>query len=111
MQMTRILTLAAIAVAGTLGLAAPASAELVDGSYELTYLRNPAQQPSILNVSSCGAGCKVGQIVGPYGATELHLQGDSWIAPGVDGGDQVVIDNNTLSGSANGNSFQLAKVG
>ena len=93
-----------------IGLAGPASAELTDGTYEMTYLANPGPPPRTIVITSCGDGCKHTQIVGPYEATEYHLQGNTWTAPAPDGFPRT-IDNDTLAGSASTWAFQLTKVG
>jgi hypothetical protein len=107
MRSTRIPILAAIVGAAAVGLAAPASAELTDGTYHEAYLVDPSPTPDTVVVTSCGAGCKHIQMVGPYVASEYHLQGNTWIGPSPD----RTIDNNTLAGSANGNAYQMVKVG
>ena len=93
-----------------MGLAGPASAELTDGTYQLTYQGDPA--PRNLIVTSCGDGCKHGQIVGAAdpGGVDFHLQGNTWIADS-SAGTVVTIDNNTLGGSSGSNPFSLLKIG
>jgi hypothetical protein len=92
-----------------IGLAAPASAELTDGTYEMTYLVDPGP-PDTVVVTSCGDGCKQVQISGPYEASEYHLQGNTWIGPSTDGNPKT-IDNDTLAGSASTWAYQLTKIG
>jgi major membrane immunogen (membrane-anchored lipoprotein) len=92
-----------------IGLASPASAELTDGTYQLTYSADPGPAPKTIVVTSCGDGCKLSQIVGPYNAVEYHLQGDTWTAPSADGS-VMTIDNNTLAGTANTWAIQLTKI-
>lgn len=92
-----------------IGLAGPASAELTDGTYQLTYVADGGPPPRPMVVTSCGDGCKHTQIVGPYNASEFHLQGDTWTAPSADGS-LMTIDNNTLAGSANNWAFQLTRI-
>ena len=106
----RGLAVGAVLAGCAVGLAAPASAELTDGTYQLTYVANPGPPPRTIVVTSCGDGCKHAQIVGPYTATEYHLQGNTWTAPAADGS-LMTIDNNTLAGSANTWAIQLTKVG
>ena len=102
---------AGVVLAGcAIGLASPASAELTDGTYQLTYLAAPGPAPKTIVVTSCGDGCKRSQIVGPFNAVEYHLQGDTWTAPSLDGFPKT-IDNNTLAGSANTWAVQLTKIG
>lgn len=54
---TRGVIAAAALVGAAVGLAAPASAELTDGTYQMTYLVDPGP-PETIVVTSCGAGCK-----------------------------------------------------
>jgi hypothetical protein len=89
-----------------IGLAGPASAELADGTYQMTYLVDPGP-PETLVVTSCGEGCKTVQMIG-YQAAEYRLQGSTWIASD---GSPKTIDDNTLAGSANTWAYQLTKVG
>jgi hypothetical protein len=105
----RGLAVGAVLAGCAIGLASPASAELTDGTYELTYQGDPA--PRNLIVTSCGDGCKHGQIVGAAdpGGVDFHLQGNAWIADSA--GTVVTIDNNTLGGSSGSNPFSLLKIG
>ncbi len=100
----------AAVVGAAIGLASPASAELTDGTYQMTYLASPDPAPVTMVITSCGDGCKHVQVVGPYEPLEYHLQGDTWTAPAEDGSTKT-IDNNTLAGSANTWAVQLTKVG
>jgi hypothetical protein len=109
MKITRFAILAAVVAGAAVGLASPASAELTDGTYEMTYLKDPAP-PDTVVVTSCGAGCKHVQISGPYAAVDYHLEGNTWTAPSSDG-QAKAIDNNTLAGTASTWAFQLVKVG
>jgi hypothetical protein len=108
MKTTRIAILAAAMAGAAVGLASPASAELLDGTYEMTYLKDPAP-PDTVVITSCGAGCKHWQMSGPYVASEYHLQGNTWTATSADGL-PMTIDNNTLAGSESGWAYQLVKV-
>jgi hypothetical protein len=110
MKTTRMAILAAMASAATLGLAAPASAELTDGTYELRYIVDPSPTPDTIVVTSCGAGCKYIQMTGPYTPSDYHLRGNTWTATSAEGSART-IDNNTLAGSAASNAYQLVKVG
>jgi hypothetical protein len=110
MRAKRIAILAAIAGAAAVGMAAPASAELTDGTYEMRYVKNPSPTPDIIVVTSCGAGCKHFQMTGPYTPSEYHLEGNTWTAPSSDGKANT-IDNNTLAGSESTWEYQLVKVG
>lgn len=108
MKAKRIPILAAIAGAAAVAFAAPASADLTDGTYQMTY-SDGAAPPSTWVVTSCGAGCKRLQRA-PYEPLDYHLQGNTWTATSSEGKVQT-IDNNTLAGSSNGNAYQLVKVG
>jgi hypothetical protein len=61
MKTFRITTLAAVIASAAVGLASPASADLLDGTYERTG-NGPAGSnfagPITVVVTSCGAGCK-----------------------------------------------------
>jgi hypothetical protein len=107
MRAKRIPFLAVIAGAAAVGLAAPASAELADGTYQMTYF-DGSSSPGNLVATSCGAGCKHIQ-VGAAEPLDFHLQGTMWTATSEGG--LVTIDNNTLAGSTAGGAFQLTKVG
>jgi hypothetical protein len=110
MKIKRFAFLAAAMAGAAVGLAAPASAELTDGAYEMRYVKNPSPTPDIIVVTSCGAGCKHFQMNGPYEPFEYHLEGNTWTAPSKNGLPNT-IDNNTLAGSENTWEFQLVKVG
>ncbi|HKV19321.1 MAG TPA: hypothetical protein VJR50_09815 [Mycobacterium sp.] len=99
---------AGVVLAGcAIGLASPASADLTDGTYQVTYQGDPA--PRTLIVTSCGDGCKRTQIAGALQPVDFHLQGDTWTA---DSSEPVVtIDDNTLGGSSDSNLFSLVKIG
>ncbi len=109
MKTTRIGIMAVAMASAAIGLAGAASAELTDGTYQLTYL-DPGPPPRNIVITSCGDGCKHLQITGPYNAVDYHLQGDTWTAPSADGS-LLTIDNNTLAGSANSRAYQLTKIG
>jgi hypothetical protein len=104
----RGLAVGAVLAGRAIGLASPASAELTDGTYQMTYLVDPGP-PDTIVITSCGAGCKHWQMNGPYTAVEYHLQGDTWTAPSPDG--PMTVDNNTLAGSTGFWAYQLTKVG
>ena len=105
-----IRTAAVVAAVGgvALGLAGPASADLADGTYQMTYFVDPGPPETVL-VTSCGDGCKHVQMVGPYTASEYHLEGNTWIAPDPKG--PKTIDNDTLTGLSHTWAYQLTKVG
>jgi hypothetical protein len=108
MKTMRIATLATVVAGAAVGLASPASAELTDGTYEITYIGDPSPPINML-VTSCGAGCKHTQIAGAGGSVDFHLHGNTWTGQSEDA--TVTIDNDTLRGSSGGNQLQLAKVG
>jgi hypothetical protein len=112
MKITTIRGLAVgVVLAGcAIGLASPASAELTDGTYQLTYLTNPDPTPKTVVITSCGADCKRFQIPGPYEPLDYHLQGDTWTATSKEGHTQT-IDNNTLAGTISTWAVQLTKTG
>jgi hypothetical protein len=110
MPIIRKLGVGAVLVGAAIGLAGPASAELTDGTYQLTYLANPGPEPRTVVVTSCGDGCKRFQIPGPYTPLDYHLQGDTWTATGADGNTQT-INNNTLAGTISTWAVQLTKTG
>ena len=110
MTFPRGLAVGVVLAGAAVGLASPASAELVDGTYQLRYLVDPSPTPDTVVVTSCGAGCKRVQISGPYAPSDYHLQGNTWTAAS-EAGSPITIDNNTLAGSANGHDYQLVKVG
>jgi hypothetical protein len=87
-----------------IGLASPASADLTDGTYTMTYLSQPGPAPATLVVTSCGTGCKQVQL-GSYAPLEYRLEGNTWTA-----GDKT-IDNSTLAGQVNTWAVQLTKIG
>jgi hypothetical protein len=93
------------------GLASPASAELTDGTYTLTYSEPSSPPPTTVVFTPCGDGCKRFQIPGAVEATEYHLQGNTWTAASKYDNYPVTIDNNTLAGSASGHNYQLVRVG
>jgi hypothetical protein len=110
MAFTRGLAVGVALAGAAVGLASPASAELTDGTYQLTYLTNPDPTPKTVVITSCGADCKRFQIPGPYEPLDYHLQGDTWTATGADGNTQT-INNNTLAGTISTWAVQLTKTG
>ncbi len=105
MKIIRIATLAAVMAGAAVGLASPASAELIDGSYERTG-DGPAGSnfagPITVIVSSCGAGCR--NLAGTLKSDEvvqLHLGGSTWTGTN-SFHDQLTIDNNSLTGTETG---------
>ena len=100
MRSTRIPILAAIAGAAAVGLAAPASADLTDGTYQANY-DVAGSHPWV--VTSCGAGCKSIQWDNgeKSGTDTYHLNGNTWTVGAPTGKYNSVktIDNNTLAGT------------
>jgi hypothetical protein len=91
MKTMRIATLAAVTAGVAVGLASPASADLVDGTYDMAV---PGRDSVTFVFAPCGAGCKST----PYAnrTLEFHQNGDVWTAN--DGpGNVINIDNNTLT--------------
>jgi hypothetical protein len=107
MKITRFAILAAAMVGAAMGLASPASAELLDGTYKLTYFK-VSGPPSYVVVTSCGAGCKHIQMWGGYEPSDFHLQGNTWTSNSKDY--EETIDNNTLLGTASSWGYRLDKV-
>jgi hypothetical protein len=113
-KITRIGMLAATAGAAALALAAPASAELTDGTYQITFPANPSKQPRTIVINSCGPGCKHGHINGAEKDMEFHLDGNTWTANYSSGAPMTTIDNDTLGGilhQQNDHPIQLTKQG
>lgn len=109
MTITRGLAVGVVLAGAAVGLATPASAELTDGTYALTYSGDSSPHDNFV-VTSCGDGCKHGQILGAAGPVDFHLQGSNWTAV-TSSGTTVTIDDSSLAGSSAGNAFQLVKVG
>ncbi|WIM86654.1 hypothetical protein PT015_17395 [Candidatus Mycobacterium wuenschmannii] len=91
------MTAAALAVAAIV-LAAPASADLADGSYT-PHASSPgplAGGPWVF--TSCGAGCK--HVQNPMGGMDFHLDGDTWTAtdPKTSFRHEVSINDGSLAG-------------
>jgi hypothetical protein len=91
MKRKRIATLAAVLAGASIGLAGPASAELVDGTYDMVRTGGEALH---LVVTSCGAGCKQTSINGGT-PRDYHLEGNTWRCVYGDGLVSTV-DNNSL---------------
>lgn len=101
MKTTRIAALAAVMAGAAVGLASPASAELLDGTYEQT---GDGPAGSVLGgvrtvtITSCGAGCK--NLAGADLSNRVHeyrLEGNTWTAR--DAGEVYTIDNGSLTGT------------
>lgn len=117
MNTTRIATLAAVMAGAAVGLAAPAAADLVDGTYEETQEWNSGPKTLTVNITSCGAGCK--NLAGAYTTDELqqyHLQGKTWTATD-SFHSTFTLDNDSLTGTwespmfSNPVGLRLVKVG
>jgi hypothetical protein len=83
-----------------IGLAAPAAADLTDGTYQANYER-AGSHPWV--VISCGAECKSIQWDNgeKTGTDTYHLSGNTWTMEAPSGKFNVVktIDNTTLAGA------------
>lgn len=100
MKTMQISALAALMTGAAVVLAAPASAELTDGTY--TLVGNPSNGEGeftfTVTVASCGTGCK--KLTSETGAVaEYHLDGNTWryTTPGT--GSVFTINNDSLAGS------------
>ena len=104
MKTMRIAALAAVMAGAAVGLAAPASAELLDGTYQRTGDGPAGSQFSeaTVVVTSCGAGCK--SLAGTLRSDEvvqLHLEGKTWTGTN-SLHDVLTVDNDSLTGSETG---------
>ena|SRR5581483_8230713 len=120
MSAMRITILAAIAGAAAVGLAATASAELTDGTYQATYEHGSS---TAWVVASCGAGCKTIQFTNSAGVAfndRYTLNGSTWTTtPTGEFHRTSIIDNGTLAGTDTSDfagepvvlHFQLVKTG
>jgi hypothetical protein len=104
MKTMRIASLAAMMAGAAVGLASPASAALLDGTYERTG-DGPAGSmfaEATVVVTSCGTGCK--NLAGTLKSDEvvqLHLQGTTWTGTN-SLHDVLTVDNDSLTGSETG---------
>lgn len=101
MRTPRIARLAALMAGLTVGLAAPASAELTDGTYQRSGDGPTGSMfaEATVTVTSCGTGCKnlAGSVRGDE-VVQLHLEGNTWT--GTDSTHTVLtIDNDSLTGT------------
>ena len=97
MTITQACATGALCVGVAVGLAAPASAQLEEGSYTVTQIGGDGPAGFRLQwiLHSCGPSCMTVQF--PNANTlDLRLQGDTWSAVGADNGCLYVIDNKTL---------------
>ena len=111
--------LAASAASAALGLAGPASAEPLNGSYTETVTGGLPLKRGVtyeVNLTPCGPDCTHWQITGAPQGFDMHLQGNRWTNP--DG--NVSFDKDSLEGTTtttnnNGmtatNTFLLTKNG
>ena len=98
---------AGVVLAGcAVGLASPASAELTDGTYQLTWAGDPAPSKGLV-VTSCGEGCKHTQMVGAAEPVDFHLQGNIWTPGCRRAGDDR---QQSPAGVNSGDAFQLTKI-
>jgi hypothetical protein len=102
MKTLRIATLAAVMAGAAVGLASPASADLLDGTYDRTG-DGPAGSvlagPRTVVFTSCGTGCKnmAGSLLTDE-VIQFHLDGKTWT--GTDSShDELTIDNVSLTGT------------
>jgi hypothetical protein len=104
MKTMRIAALAAMMGGAALGLAAPVSAELLDGTYQRSG-DGPAgstMSEATVVVTSCGAACK--NLAGTLKNDEvvqLHLVATAWTGTN-SFHDALTIDNNSLTGTETG---------
>ncbi len=104
MKIVRIASLAAVMAGAAVGWASPASAALVDGTYQRTG-DGPAGSvfaEATVVVTSCGAGCK--NLAGTLKNDEvvqLHLEGTTWTGTN-SFHDVLTVDNDALTGSETG---------
>ena len=108
MRSIRIAAPAAVMAVAAIGLAAPAAAELTDGTYQVTW-DNGGTKTWVL--TSCGAGCK------SDGSGEYRLEGNTWTQITPSGVTVYTIDDTTLAGTVGmvggeiTGTYQLVKVG
>jgi hypothetical protein len=117
MMMMRIAAMAAIVAGASVGLASPASAEPLSGTYTAEVIGNNGVPSPLTNspwaFAPCGPDCTRG------GDREFRLQGDTWTASSDTDGDGIVcrttFDNSSLTGmtGCGGMEFplKLTKVG
>jgi hypothetical protein len=102
MKFMRITTLAAVAAGAAVGLAIPASAELLDGTYNRNAVGGPRgpgeEHPTTVVITSCGAGCKHVEYPGTNVPPEdYRLSGNIWTYENPDRKIIETIDNDTLA--------------
>lgn len=113
-KFSRGLIIGAVFAGAAVGLAPPASAELLDGTYQVSY-DNGVSKTWVL--TSCGEGCKTVQVDGAPESMEYRLQGSSWTFITPSGVTVYSIDNASLAGAVGmvdgetTGTYQLTKVG
>ena len=115
MKIRRIATLAALIAGASIGLAATASAEPLDGPYGATVTGGnvlPVGENVLWLFTPCGPDCALRKIVaGPD--SEFHLQGNTWTS--TFGNATETIDAGSLAATTNQPdgfiSWQLKKGG
>jgi len=98
----RIAAVAALLAGASVGLASPASAEFLEGTYTADGIRPNGELSPMTDspwvVISCGPGCLL------TGSREFRLQGNTWTSSADPDGDGIVctttIDNSSLTGTS-----------
>ncbi|BDB44449.1 hypothetical protein Mkiyose1665_24540 [Mycobacterium kiyosense] len=92
------------------GLAGPAHAELLEGTYAARVIEPQGFPTNTWVFSSCGPDCLLRQIGSNENTyVELHRQGTSWV--GTAGSTTTTIDNASLVVHSGPFVFELTKVG
>lgn len=79
MKYTRMAVLAAVTVSAAVGLAVPATAAPLDGTYRWLYRDGGAPDGDVTWVfSSCGPDCVRYEVPATGNVFELHRRGDVW---------------------------------
>jgi hypothetical protein len=101
MTIARRLAVGVVLLSCAIGLAGPASAEPLSGSYTRTIIdggglfKNGATDEETF--TSCGPDCSHMQIVGNDGGHDFHLQGNNWVNS--DNGYMCTFDKDSLQGT------------
>lgn len=103
MKVVRAAAFSAVLAGASIGLASPASADLVDGTYTAT-MGSGATSTNTWVVTSCGPGCAHVEVPGlPNGTRDLRLEGSTWSETSDIDGDGVscttTVDNASLAGN------------
>ena len=113
----RIAAMATVLAGASVGLAGPAAAEPLEGTYTAEVIGNDGSPSPLTDspwiVTSCGADCA------RAGAREFHLQGNTWTSSSDPKGDGTVCTTTIDSGSLTGSTgcgfmtfpLKLTKVG